>query len=137
MDHFEVIRQPNFAKLWSSQILSQVAFNLLNFALIIRVFDLSRHTHFANLAVGLLVLSFGLPSIFLAAVAGVYVDRWDRRRIMIICNCLRTLLVPLYIVAQNRLVFILILSFVISSITQFFTPAEAASIPKVVKSHLG
>lgn len=136
MDYLGVIRQPNFAKLWASQILSQVAFNLLNFALIIRVFDLARHTNFANISVGLLVLSFGLPSLFLAAVAGVYADYWDRRHIMIICNCLRALLVPLYIMFQGNLILILILSFVISSITQFFTPAEAATIPKVVKTSL-
>ena len=66
-----LIRNRNFARLWGSQVLSQVAQNLLNFALVIRVFDLAQHTRFANISVALLILSFGIPSIFFPAAAGV------------------------------------------------------------------
>ena len=127
----------HFNKLWSAQILSQVAQNLLNFALIIRVFELALGTRFANVAVSLLILSFGIPSIFFAAWAGAYVDYWDRRKVMVAANLLRGLLALGYIAIEQNLWALLALSFVISAIMQFFVPAEAASIPVLVeRKHL-
>jgi MFS family permease len=128
-----VVRNANFTRLWSAQILSQIAQNLLNFALIIRVFQLASGTRFANISVALLILSFGIPSIFFAAAAGVYVDHWNKKRVMLLANILRGLLVLGYLVFEHNLVMVLLLSFVISSITQFFAPAEAASIPALVE----
>jgi MFS family permease len=123
---------PSFARLWGSQALSQTAQNLLNFALIIRVFELAQHTRFANFSVALLILSFGVPSIVFAAVAGVYVDRWDRQKVMVMANFARALLVLGYLFFEHNLVIVLILSFMISTLTQFFAPAEAATIPLLV-----
>ncbi len=133
MSYRHVIRQGDFSKLWLSQMLSLVAQNLLNFTLIIRVFDLTQGTRFANIAVSILILSFGIPSILFAAVAGVYVDHWDRRRVLIIANLLRALLVLNYFWAGDNFGLLLVLTFLISTITQFFTPAEAAAIPKLVR----
>lgn len=121
-----------FPKLWTSQILSQIAQNLLNFALIIQVFELASHSRFANVAVGMLILSFGVPSIIFAALAGVYVDYWDRKKVLVVTNLLRALLVLGYMVVGANLWLILALSFVVSAVTQFFTPAEAAAIPSLV-----
>jgi MFS family permease len=132
MDYLRALREPNFRKLWSSQILSQVAQNLLNFALIIQVFNATAGSRFGNVAVSLLVLAFGVPSIFFAAFAGAMVDRWDRRLVMVASNTLRAGLVLLYIPLHHHLLGILLLSFIISSIMQFFVPAEAATIPQVV-----
>jgi MFS family permease len=136
MDYIQALKQPSFGKLWSAQILSQVAQNLLNFALIIQVFNASAASHLGNVAVSLLVLAFGAPSIFFASFAGAMVDRWDRRLTMIVSNVLRGALVLLYIPLHDHLILVLILSFTISSIMQFFTPAEAATIPKVVPKNL-
>lgn len=121
-----------FPKLWASQVLSQIAQNLLNFALIIQVFQLASHSRFANVAVGMLILSFGIPSIIFAALAGVYVDYWDRKKVLVATNLLRALLVLGYMAVGANLWMILALSFVISAVTQFFTPAEAAAIPSLV-----
>ncbi len=128
-----VLGNLNFDRLWGAQILSQIAQNLLNFALIIRVFELAQGTRLANLSVAVLVLSFGLPSIFFAAAAGVYVDHWNKKLVMIAANALRAVLVLGYLVFEHNLVLVLLTSFLISSITQFFTPAEAAAIPAVVR----
>jgi MFS family permease len=122
----------NFNRLWAAQGLSQVAQNLLNFALIIRVFQLAQGTRFANISVALLILSFGVPSIFFAAAAGVYVDHWNKKIVLVAANFLRAALVLGYIIVQHNLLLVLLLSFLISSITQFFAPAEASSIPALV-----
>ena len=87
----------NFLKIWFAQIFSQLAANILNFALIIRVFDLSQNTSFANIAVSLLVLAFGVPSIIFAVLAGAYVDHMDRKKVLVITNILRALLVLLFL----------------------------------------
>ena len=132
-----LIKNADFSRLWGAQVLSQIAQNLLNFALIIRVFDLAQGTRLANVSVALVILSFGIPSIFFAAAAGVYVDHWNRKYVLVVANLLRALLVLGYLFVEQNLVLVLLLSFVISSITQFFAPAEAASIPALVsKKHL-
>jgi MFS family permease len=127
-----LLRNGAFSRLWGSQILSQVAQNLLNFALIIRVFELAQHTRFANVSVALLVLSFGVPSIFFAAAAGIYVDHWNRKKVLIVANIVRAVLVLGYLFFEQNLIMVLLLSFLISTATQFFAPAEAASIPVLV-----
>src|ERR1700745_827284 len=92
----------NFTRLWSAQILSQIAQNLLNFALIIRVFDLAQGTRVANIAVALVILSFGVPSIFFAAAAGVYVDHWNKKAVLVVANFLRAFLVLGYLIFEHN-----------------------------------
>lgn len=137
MDYIRTIRQVNFAKLWSAQILSQVAQYLLNFALIILVYDLTAGSKFGSFSVSLVVLSFTIPSILFAPVAGTYVDYWDRKKVLLYANLARTILALIYIVSLDNLFVILLLTFLTSTVTQFFVPAEASTIPKVVdKEHL-
>ncbi|HUC86777.1 MAG TPA: MFS transporter [Candidatus Saccharimonadales bacterium] len=136
MEYLRLLRHGNFAKLWFAQILSQVGQNLLNFALIILVYDLAQHTRFANSSVALLVIAFGLPALLIAPMAGVLVDRWDRKTVLVVSNVLRAILVPLYLLAGHRLWLILLLSFIVSSILQFFVPAEAATIPNTVPKRM-
>ena len=137
MDYIRTIRQVNFAKLWSAQILSQVAQYLLNFALIILVYDLTAGSKFGSFSVSLVVLSFSIPSILFAPAAGTYVDYWDRKKVLFYANLTRTVLALLYIVSLDNLFVILLLTFLTSTVTQFFVPAEASTIPKVVdKKHL-
>lgn len=122
----------NFMKLWLAQIFSQLAANLLNFALIIRVFDLAAGTKYASISVSLLVLAFGVPSIIFALLAGAYVDHLDRKKVLIITNLIRAVLVVGFLFFDSNLLMIYGLVFVISIFSQFFVPAEAAAMPKVV-----
>lgn len=130
---FAVLRElePNrhFLKLWLSQLLSLTAFNMVNFTLLLRVYDLTSSATF----VSLFVLSFGLPSLLFGAIAGVFADRWDRRRVLIVTNLLRTLIVLLYLLALDDLPTIYAATFVMATVTQFFTPAEGALIPELVE----
>jgi MFS family permease len=127
-----VLRNHNFNRLWGAQVLSQIAQNLLNFALIIRVFQLAQGTRFANISVALLILSFGIPSIIFAAAAGVYVDHWNKKIVLVAANFARAVLVLGYLIFGHDLALVLLLSFIISSVTQFFAPAESATIPALV-----
>ena len=132
MSHLSVARNPQFAKLWASQILSQLAQQLLNFSLIIRVFNLAQGTHFANFAVSILILSFGIPAVLFATLAGVYVDHLDKKRVLVISNFLRLGLILAFFLTQHDLIGIYLLTFAIASITPFYWPAEASAIPLIV-----
>ncbi len=123
--------EPNrhFGKLWLSQALSLTAFNMINFTLLIRVFDL---TH-SSILVSLFVLSFGIPSLLFGAIAGVFADRWNRRSVLIVTNLIRAIVVIAFIPALHSLPLIYLVTFVIATVTQFFTPAEAALIPELVE----
>ena len=62
-----------------------------------------------NTAVSLLVLSFLAPAVLFSAVAGVYVDRLDKRLVLVATNLLRTgLLVLLWLAGANLLLLLII-----------------------------
>ena len=48
-------------------------------------FEIYRRTG-STLATGAMVLAFLIPSIALGSIAGVFVDRWDRQRLMVVIN---------------------------------------------------
>ncbi|MEX2043629.1 MAG: MFS transporter [Patescibacteria group bacterium] len=123
--------EPNrhFLKLWLSQALSLTAFNMVNFTLLIRVFELTG----SATMVSLFILSFGVPSLLFGAVAGVFADRWHRRSVLIVTNVLRAALVLLYLTDLSSVPTLLAVTFAVSTVTQFFTPAEGAAIPELVE----
>ncbi|MDB5078565.1 MAG: hypothetical protein JWP00_489 [Chloroflexi bacterium] len=130
-----IFRNRNFMLLWISQALSQTAQNTLNLALVNFVYILSGGSPTQT---AIATVAFVLPGVFFSALAGVFVDRFDKRRILIITNLLRALLIPwLVFMADIPLAWALPLIFLItclfSTFSQFFAPAEGAIIPFVVK----
>jgi MFS family permease len=125
-----VLKNRDFRFLWLAQITSQIALNMLIFVLGIEVY---RHTH-SNTSVSLILLSFGLPSIFFGIPAGSIVDFYDKRTILIICNVSRALLLFLFFLFSRQILVLYLLSILMSIITQFFVPAEAPSIASLIKS---
>lgn len=133
----DVFRNKGFVKLWGAQIASQVAAQLLNYGLLIRIYEVASGTSFANSAVSLLIVAIGLPAIFLAVPAGAYVDRCDRRAVLIWTNLLRAMLVPIFLLTDQHLLPIYVIALLISIFSQFFVPAEGAALPLIVgKKHL-
>jgi len=84
------------------------------------------------------VMSFTILPVFLIGpIAGVYVDRWDRRRTMVVCDTLRgilILLIPLFFIRLHSLLPIYIIVFLVFSIGRFYVPAKMSIIPDLVKS---
>ncbi|MGP1673658.1 MAG: MFS transporter, partial [Candidatus Limnocylindrales bacterium] len=122
-----VFRNPSFMRLWLSQAATQIGGNMVLFGLTVIVSETQPNT-----AVSLLILSFLVPAVLFSAVAGVYVDRIDRRLVLVTTNVLRGLaIVGLLLVGDNFLL-LLLLNIFVSTVTVFFAPAEAAMIPEVV-----
>lgn len=127
-----VLRNRHFLRLWLAQVFSQIADNLLYFVLLVEVY---RHTE-SNAAVSGLVIAFTLPAVTIGLLAGVIVDRTDRRQVLWQTNAVRAILCLLYIPLGKYFVTVFILSLLVSTVRQFFMPAEAATIPRLVKADL-
>src|SRR3990172_13086900 len=123
---------PSFSFLLISEFFSQFAMNLFNFILLIVVFDLSS----SNIAVAGVVLSFTVPSIIFGILAGVYVDRWNKKNVLVYTNALRALAAFPLVFVSHEIFLIYLFSFAVSLITQFFIPAETPIIPLMVKKEL-
>lgn len=124
----EVIKNSGFRYLWFNQILVQLAYNTLNFALLIWVFKLTG----SNLAVAMLMVSVYLPSLLFGMMAGIYVDIADRRKIILIIDLLIALSFFLFIFIKGSYPLILLNTFFINTLGQFFVPTESSSIPMLV-----
>lgn len=76
-----------------------------------------------------------LPRLFFGSVAGVFVDRWNRKYTMVIANLVQALiLVPLFLVRSRDVVWIIYLcAFADALVSQFFSPAQTAIIPMLVE----
>ncbi|MCL5784040.1 MAG: MFS transporter [Patescibacteria group bacterium] len=125
-----VISNRGFRFLWFNQILVQLAYNTLNFALIIWVFKLVN----SNLAVSALLVSAYLPAILFGLFAGVFVDLTDRRRIIILIDFFLVIAFLLFLLIKRSFPLILINTFFVNFLAQFFMPSESSSIPKLVTS---
>jgi MFS family permease len=127
-----VLRNRPFLLLWLSQLFTQVGGNMVVFGLTVIVADATGSAS----AVGLLLLTFLAPAVLFSAVAGVYVDRIDRRLVLLVTNVLRAAAVAAMFVFEQNLVILYVLNVVVSTITVFFAPAEAAMIPSLVPRKL-
>lgn len=77
----------DFAALWVGGLISLTGDWVLRAGLLIFVYQLSGST----LATGAAAMATPLPRLLFGSVAGVYVDRWDRRRTLIVANVLLAL----------------------------------------------
>jgi MFS family permease len=129
-NYLAVLKNINFTKLWISQATSQLTNYILSFAILIKVFQL---TH-SSTDVALIIMAFGLGTIFFGSTAGVYADRFDRKWLLTIINFLQAGSIALYFIVGGDFWGLFIITFAYSSLNQFYIPAEAPSIPNLVSS---
>jgi len=127
-----VLKNRSFLLLWLAQLLSQIAFNAANYGVIAIVTVVTHST----IMVGLAIISFTLPAVLFSLLAGVYVDYLDKRLVLWVSNASRAVATALIVLAllwnPHTVIPLYFLAFVISVISQFFTPAEASAIPLLV-----
>ncbi len=123
-----IFRNRNFSLLWTGDLISQFGNGITSVAASILVF---RETGSA-LSVGLMLIATALPGFLFGLIAGVFVDRWDRKRIIMICEFLRAILVFLIpALLPYGIWWMYILVMLSSTVTQFFAPAHASVLPDV------
>ena len=127
-----LLKKKNFLRLWLAQLISMTILNASNYALLVLIEEVTGSTTL----VGLAIIVFTLPALVLGAPAGVYVDRMNKRRVLWGSNCLRAIATFIFVISlltnRHQLIPVYLLTFLISSIGQFFTPAEGSSIPLLV-----
>jgi MFS family permease len=124
----DVFRNRSFLLLWIAQAATQIGGNMVIFGLTVIISESTGSTT----AVSALILTFLLPAVLFSALAGVFVDRMDRRLVLILTNILRGVAFVAMFLVGNHLVLIYVLNIIVSTITVFFAPAEAAMIPRLV-----
>ena len=129
-----VIRNRHFLLLWVAQAISQTAQNGIHFVQMVLIEKLTGST--SHMAV--IILAFSLPGVLFSALAGIAVDRLSNKVVMMASNALRVITVSGYILflytlrGGYLLLALYVLTFVSSAIGQFFSPAQAATIPLLV-----
>ncbi len=123
------LRNRAFLAMWFAQILSQVAANATTFALIVLV---AERTH-SNLSSSLLILLSVVPAVLFGVLAGVVVDRSDRKQVLIITNGLRAAAVGIFLLLRQDVAAAYLVNVLVATITVFFVPAEAAMLPAIVR----
>ena len=123
-----VWRNGAFVRLWVAQAITQTAQNAIWYGLLVLVEQVSH----SSTQLSITILSVILPSILFGVPAGVYVDRWDKRAVLIGTNLARFFIVASYVLLSSTLALLYAVSFLFSVVSQFFGPAELAMIPTVV-----
>lgn len=142
-----VLKNQNFLTLWGGQVFSQLAdkvYLVLMISLIANRFQAQDQT--ISGWVSSIMIAFTIPAVLFGSIAGVYVDRWPKKMVLVVTNLLRGGLVftlpPLLWLSKGwaplgglpiGFCILLGITFLVSTLTQFFAPAEQSAIPLIVE----
>ena len=125
-----LLRKRDYGLLWVSQLISIIGDWALFTALPFFIYKITGSV----LATGVMFMIQVLPPLFLGSIAGVFVDRWDRRWTMIGSSIFRAavLLIMLGVRSADMVWLIYLAGFLESSASQFFGPANNALLPTLI-----
>ena len=129
-----VLRHTAFRNIWFAQLAAQLADKFLLFSLIILAYKISG----GSTPVAITLLTYTVPAVLFAPLAGVIADRYDRKQIMMWANFGRAAVVALIPLAalvpglRDDFAHLLLITLVFSAVGQLFGPAEAAVIPTIL-----
>lgn len=129
-----LIKNRNFMLLWIGQLLSQLGdkvFFVLMVALLENYPPLPGWAE--NSMYSILMVAFTLPAILLGSAGGLFVDRVSKKFVLVGADVIQALLTLLIAFSPRNFLIFLVLTFAISSLAQFFAPAEQAAIPILVR----
>jgi DHA3 family macrolide efflux protein-like MFS transporter len=127
---FAIFRNRYFVYLWTGQFISTVGDALTSLAAGIIVFQV---TH-SILNVGIMLMVSSIPTLVFGLVAGVFVDRFDRKTIMVASVVIRAGLVaaiPLSLALTNNILWLYVIVLLSASVQQFFDPANDSVLPEI------
>ncbi len=121
----------NFTLLLIAQIVSSFGDALTNLTLLILVNKLTGSTT----AIATLSIVVAIPSIVFGLFAGVHVDKFNRKHIMLASDLIRGILVLgfLFVQSKDRLILMYVLAFSQAAVGTFFNPARGAVVQQILK----
>src|SRR5215469_8354872 len=130
---FALLAQRNFSLLWFAHTISILGDYVFFIAIIFWIYARTGSPS----ATGAVLISSGFPLFLFAPLAGALVDRFDRRRLMLVAESARALLFLglLGLVSSHPQILwpIYVVSFVQSAIAAFFWPARSALLPQLIQ----
>ncbi|HKQ99630.1 MAG TPA: MFS transporter [Pyrinomonadaceae bacterium] len=125
---------PDFRRLWTGQVVSEIGDWFNNIAVLALLIQLAGSGHEGQ-AVALYAIARHLPLFLFGPLAGVVVDRADRRRVMIAADVLRAVLALGFLLANMKgaLSLIYLVGAALFAVSAFFNAAKRASIPNLVQ----
>jgi MFS family permease len=130
---FAIFRKRDFSLLWLAQLVSTIGSSLTDLAAGILVFELTG----SALNVGLVLMVTAIPTLFVGLFAGVFVDRFNRKRILLGSDLLRGILVLMIPLAFDALgddtgmIAMYALLFAAATVRTFFDPAWESVLPEI------
>jgi MFS family permease len=127
-------RNANFRHLWSGQVVSEIGDWLNNIAVLALTLELAGPGHEGR-AIAIYAIARHLPLFLFGPIAGVVVDRADRRRVMIVADVVRAFLAVGFLLAQkfSSLPAIYAVGASLFAVSAFFNAAKRATIPVIVR----
>lgn len=127
---FTLLRRRNFALLWFGGLISILGDRVLLIALPYFVYQETNST----IATAIMVAAELLPRLLFGSIAGVFVDRWDRKNVMVVTSVAQGIVIlPLLLVGSAASMWIVyVVSFLQTALAIFFGPAENALLPLLV-----
>ena len=86
-----------------------------------------------NSMYSILMLAFTLPAILFGSAGGIFVDRFSKKLVLTVSNYIQTVLMLFIAFLPRDFFMLLLLTFGVSTLAQFFTPAQQAAIPVLVR----
>src|SRR5512135_2765432 len=125
---FALFRNRSFRLMWIGQLVSTMGSALTSLAASILVYRVTN----SALSVGLMLMATAAPSLLIGLVAGVFVDRYDRKRIMIAANLIRAVLVCLIpFLIPLSIAWLYVVVALSSGVGQFFEPAQESVLHEI------
>ena len=125
---FAIFRNRNFSLLWTGQLITEMGTSLTSLAASIYVYKVTG----SALNVGLMMMASAAPSLLVGLIAGVFVDRYDRKRIMMVADMIRAVLIAsIPFLMPHSIAWIYILVMLSATVGQFFSPAHASVLPEI------
>jgi MFS family permease len=126
-------REPNFRRLWTGQVVSEVGDWLNNIAVLALAIELAGPARQGR-AIAIYAVARHLPLFLFGPIAGVVVDRTDRRRVMITADITRAVLALGFLLAQrfSTLPLIYAVGATLFSVSAFFNAAKRATLPNLI-----
>ena len=129
-----LLRRRAFALVWWAALTSRIGNWVLVVALHVYLYEQTG----SPLAVSGVFVAYYLPALLFGSLAGVFADRWDRRRTMVASNLgqAAAVLLLLFIRSDDVLWLAYAVAFLDAALAQLFQPASSALMPRLVPSHL-
>lgn len=126
-EYLKVLGNRNFFLLWAGQGVSELGVGISNIALSLLITDITGSAS----AVGLLFIILTIPSVLVGPWAGVLVDRWNKKAIIIGADIIRGFL-AIGMALTTDLVWLYLLALASGLVSVFFSPAIKTAVPRLV-----